>query len=210
MFCFFDKKSTSGTLITTIKRGHKLVLDSLAIRHLFRMNIITFGIFAVFFTLVKCTPIHSDSHSSIEIIADNLPSSDSDDSDVEIVTDPPVEIITDPPVIRIPSDTEDEDMEDQQPNFLPNGVTGHEIISQTPEEIRIYVAGPRAPEREELYHHRDPEWSQPSTSTGRRGPYRGPTLRREFAHLEACLKRRRPAWLDTPPPSTSIRRNIGK
>ena len=184
--------------------------------------------FLVIFTIaVKCTPLPSDpndSDDSVEIIADNLPDSDDDsverppvitldsnsgsDSGVEIVTDPPVEIITDPPVIRIPSDTEDEDMEDQQPNFLPNGVTGHEIISQTPEEIRIYVTRPRTPEPEELYHRRDP---QPSTSTGRRrGPYRGPTLRREFAHLEACLKRRRPAWLDDPQPSTSIRRNIGK
>ena len=178
------------------------------------MNILTLGIFVGIFTLVKSTPLPSDpDDSDIEIIADNLPDSDSD-SDVEIITDPPVIRIPsdtedeDPPVIRIPSDTEDEDMEDQQPNFLPNGVTGHEIISQTPEEIRIYVARPRTPEPEELYHHRDP---QPSTSTGRRrGPYRGPTLRREFAHLEACLKRRRPAWLDTPPPSTSIRRNIGK
>ena len=144
------------------------------------MNILTLGIFVVIFTSVKCTPLPSDP----------------DDSDVEIITDPPViilqddsdsdvEIITDPPVIIIPDDSdsdendvemlpEDEDNDmDQQPNFLRNGVTGHEIISQTPEEIRVYVAGPPTPPRSALYHRRD----QPSTSTGRRGPYPNPRKR---------------------------------
>ena len=176
---------------------------SIAIRPCFRMHILKIAIFVGIFTLLKSTPLPSDPNDSdVEIITE-IPAIillDSDDSQSEnsvIIIDSD----SDNPVEILPED-EDNDM-NQQPNFLPNGVSGHEIISQTPEEIRIYVAGPPTPQPDELYHHRDP---QPSTSTGRRrGPYRGPTLRREFAHLEACLKRRRPAWLDD-----GIRRNIGK
>ena len=141
------------------------------------MHIQTLGIIVGIFTFVKCSPLPSDP-----------------DSDVEILTENPNSVII------LPDDSdnsEDHDMEevplDQQPNFLPNGVTGHEIISQTPEEIRVYVAAPPIPPMPTAA-------DQPSTSTGRRGP----TLRRSFAHLEACLKRRRPGVDD------GIRRNIGK
>ena len=166
------------------------------------MNIITFGIFAVFFTLVKCTPIHSDSDSSIEVIADNLPSSDSD-SDDDVV------IVTDPPVIRIPSSPdnsgpEDHDM-DEQPNFLPNGVTGQEVIEQTPELIEVYVRAPSSLRHfnpDDLVHPRD-RHLLPSTSTGARG---GLNMRREWAHLArvSCLARR-----SLGQPEDGIRTNIG-
>ena len=198
---------------------------SITIRPCFRMHILKIGIFVGIFTLLKSTPLPSDpDDSDVEILTENENSVIilSDDSDSEsqnsVIIIPDDSDMEEDPVdqqpIIIPSDSdsdnpaeilpEDEDNDmDQQPNFLPNGVSGHEIISQTPEEIRIYVAGPPTPQPDELYHRRDP---QPSTSTGRRrGPYRGPTLRREFAHLEACMKRRRPAWLDD-----GIRRNIGK
>ena len=168
------------------------------------MNILTLGRFVVIFTIVKCTPLPSDPDSDVEIIRDPpvIILQDDSDSDVEIITDPPVIIIPDDSdsgdndVEMLPEE-EDHDM-DQQPNFLRNGVTGHEIIQQTPEVIRVYVRPPPLT-RSELYHPRD----QPSTSTGRRGPYRGPTLRREWAHLAACMKRR--SGVDN-----GIRRNIGK
>jgi hypothetical protein len=173
---------------------------SIAIRPCFRMHILKIGIFVGIFTLVTSTPLPSDPHDSdVEILTENpnsviILSDDSDsDNSVIIIQD---DSDSDNSVQILPED-EDHDMEedprDQQPNFLPNGVTGHEIISQTPEEIRVYVAAPPIPPMPNAE-------DQPSTSTGRRGP----TLRRSFAHLETCLKRRAPGV------DYGIRRNIGK
>ena len=81
------------------------------------MKIITLGRFFAIFTIVKCIPFPPDpGDSEPEIIADNLPSSDSDSgSDNDVI------IVTDPPVIRIPSSPdnsgpEDHDM-DEQPAY---------------------------------------------------------------------------------------------
>jgi hypothetical protein len=177
------------------------------------MHILKIGIFVGIFTLVKSTPLPSDpDDSDVEILTEieNSVIILSDDSDSEsqnsVIIIPDDSDMEEDPVdqqpIIIPSDSDmEEDPRDQQPNFLPNGVTGHEIISQTPEEIRIYVAPPPIPP---LHHPRDQPSTatgdQPSTSTGRRGP----TLRRSFAHLEACMKRREPGV------DYGIRRNIGK
>ena len=163
------------------------------------MKIIRF--FAIF-TIVRCIPFPPDpGDSEPEIIADNLPSSDSDSgSDKDVI------IVTDPPVIRIPSSPDNsgpEDM-DEQPPFLPNGVTGHEVIQQTPELIRVWVRAPeslRNFDPDDLYHPGD-RHLQPSTSTGAR---RGLTLRREWARLArvSCLARRTFGEREEP------RRNIG-
>ena len=122
------------------------------------------------------------------------PDNSDDDDDVVMVTDPPV---TDPPVM------------DEQPPFLPNGVTGDESIEQTPQLIRVWVRAPASlrnfdPDdlRHGVWHWRD-RFQRPSTSTGAR---RGLTLRREWARLAlaqqpvACLARRN---IEEP------RRNIG-
>ena len=151
------------------------------------MHILTLGIIVGIFTFVKSTPLPTD------------PDSDSDSDSIQIVPNPdPNSSIDSQNSVQILPPDQDHDMEevplDQQPNFLPNGVTGHEIISQTPEEIRVYVAGPPTQPRSALYHPRD---------YVTRRPYRGPTLRREWAHLVACLKRR-------PGVDDGIRRNIGK
>ena len=199
------------------------------------MKIITLATFFVLFTIVQCIPFPPDpDDSEPEIIADNLPS-DSDsgsDNDVVILPDPGVvECLQEPPIhilasspensgpedddmeeppITIPSTPESSDNDmDEQPPFLPNGVTGHESIQQTPEFIRVWVRAPASlrnfdPDdlRHGVWHWRD-RHLQPSTSTGAR---RGLTLRREWARLAlaqqpvACLARRN---IEEP------RRNIG-
>ena len=185
------------------------------------MKIITLATFFVLFTIVQCIPFPPDpDDSEPEIIADNLPS-DSDsgsDNDVVILPDPGVVECLEEPPIHIPSSPEnsgpeDHDMEeppitipstpessdndmDEQPPFLPNGVTGDESIEQTPELIRVWV---RAPASFRNFDPQDGVWNwrdrhlQASTSTGARG---GLTLRTEWARLArqqqpvACLARR--------------------
>ena len=149
------------------------------------MHILTLGIIVGIFTFVKSTPLPTD------------PDSDSDSDSIQIVPNPdPNSYIDSQNSVQIlPQDPIDS--QDQQPNFLPDGVTGHEIISQTPDEIQVFVvdqpstSGGRAPPTAA---------DQPSTSSGRRGP----TLKRSFNHLAACLKRTRPRVDHT------IRINIGK
>ena len=191
------------------------------------MKIITFAKFFVLFTIVQCIPFPPDpDDSEPEIIADNLPSDSGSDNEVVILPDPAgsdnevvilpnpgvVECLEEPP-IRIPSSPEnsgpeDNDM-DEQPPFLPNGVTGDESIQQTPELIRVWVRAPASLRNFDPDHPRHGVWHwrdrhlQPSTSTGAR---RGLTLRREWARLAlaqqpvACLARRN---IEEP------RRNIG-
>lgn len=201
------------------------------------MKIITLAKFFVLFTIVQCIPFPPDpDDSEPEIIADNLPSDSESGSDNEIVIipdspensgpedmeEPPILIPSSPensgpedddmeePPITIPSTPESSDNDmDEQPPFLPNGVTGHESIQQTPEFIRVWVRAPASlrnfdPDdlRHGVWHWRD-RHLQPSTSTGAR---RGLTLRREWARLAlaqqpvACLARRN---IEEP------RRNIG-
>ena len=167
------------------------------------MKIITLATFFVLFTIVQCIPFPPDpDDSEPEIIADNLPS-DSDsgsDNDVVILPDPGVVECLEEPPIHLPSSPENSEPEDndrdEQPPFLPNGVTGDESIEQTPELIRVWV---RAPASLRNFDPQDGVWNwrdrhlQASTSTGARG---GLTLRTEWARLAmqqqpvACLARR--------------------
>ena len=182
------------------------------------MKIITLAKFFVLFTIVQCIPFPPDpDDSEPEIIADNLPSDSESGSDNDVVIIPdspensgPEDDDMEEPPITIPSTPESSDNDmDEQPPFLPNGVTGHESIQQTPEFIRVWVRAPASlrnfdPDdlRHGVWHWRD-RHLQPSTSTGAR---RGLTLRREWARLAlaqqpvACLARRN---IEEP------RRNIG-
>ena len=166
------------------------------------MKIITLAKFFVLFTIVQCIPFPPDpDDSEPEIIADNLPSDSESGSDNEIVIipdspensgpedmeEPPILIPSSPensgpedddmeePPITIPSTPESSDNDmDEQPPFLPNGVTGHESIQQTPEFIRVWVRAPaslRNFDPDDLHHgvwHWRDRHLQPSTSTGAR------------------------------------------
>ena len=115
------KNQHPGTLIKqSYKRRSFCKTDSLAIRPCFRMHILTLGIIVGIFTFVKSTPLPTD------------PDSDSDSDSIQIVPNPdPNSYIDSQNSVQIlPQDPIDS--QDQQPNFLPDGVTGHEIISQTP------------------------------------------------------------------------------
>ena len=188
------------------------------------MKIITFAKFFVLFTIVQGIPFPPDpDDSEPEIIADNLPSDSEsgspENSGPEDMEEPPILIPSSPensgpedddmeePPITIPSTPESSDNDmDEQPPFLPNGVTGHESIQQTPEFIRVWVRAPASLRNfnPDSLHHGVWHWrDRASTSTGARG---GLTLRTEWARLAvqqqpvACLASRN---IEEP------RRNIG-
>ena len=173
------------------------------------MKIITLARFFVIFTIVQCIPFPPDpddsgSDNDIVIVSDP---EDDDPPVIRIPSSPensgPEDDDMDEQPIRIPSDPDDSEPEiiadnlpsdddnDQQPPFLPNGVTGNEVIQQTPELIEVWVEAPeslRDFNPDDTVHHRD-RHLLPSTSTGRRG---GLNLRTEWARLArvSCLAQR--------------------